>query len=470
MTTPDNPVDITSQLRRMLGDATQGVQRDYDELYKWMITEGKNPRRSMGIKSSTAENYIERLDQLHRFVIDHLEPDDLTQIQDDDAHTIVRLIDQGEITKYGKKSDEEYSESAKRKFANALEKYFQWRYHEGDLDYEWEPKIGFSDGNGESAYRFKYRELGLIFEEAQSYGSLPSYYDTPEAKRDKIKGLVAQRLGKAKEDVTRDDWLHADWSNKVHSMVTVGYDVGMAPKEVANAEVHWYDPKTQTFTIPSEYACKERNKEQVALADDTADALSEWLQERRHLSKYDGSNNIWLNRDGNPYGSGSLCRLLRNLCDEAGIKTADRKIVWYSLRKTMGQKVTDAGDLSEANDQLRHDRLETTQEDYNQTPVEKLQARLNETREIAKKAASDPEYNPYEEEDESPPTQARQKQTGASQTTNGRSTPRPQPATGEEKALTRMRGGAVHANVAIPDTPEARSDLATRILNEDPDE
>jgi len=64
----------------------------------------------------------------------------------------------------------------------------------------------------------------------------------------------------------------------------------------------------------------------------------------------------------------------------------------------MGRNVTAEGELSEANDQLRHERYETIQESYNQTPVEKLQTRLNETQRKAEKAAADPEYNPFAEE------------------------------------------------------------------------
>ena len=67
--------------------------------------------------------------------------------------------------------------------------------------------------------------------------------------------------------------------------------------------------------------------------------MSEWLQERRHLEKYDGSNKIRLNREGNPYQSGSLCKFIRKRCEQAGVKTEDRKVVWYSLRQTMGRNV-----------------------------------------------------------------------------------------------------------------------------------
>jgi len=125
------------------------------------------------------------------------------------------MIDRAEITKQrGKNEGEEYGESTKRKISDTLECYFRWRYYEGRWTTSGEPKINFSDEEGESAYRFTYRELGLLFEEAESYGALPSYYDTPVDEREKMDGLVAQRLGILKEDVTRNDWLHADWRGK----------------------------------------------------------------------------------------------------------------------------------------------------------------------------------------------------------------------------------------------------------------
>jgi len=456
MTDSDTPADITDALRRMLGGDAEGVQRQYKDLYDWMVNKGKNPRREIGLNESTARNYMDRLDQLHRFAIEYLDPDNRTTIQDDHADALLRMIDRAEITKQrGKNPGEGYGESTKRKFANTLESYFRWRYHEGTMEYEWEPKLDFSDDKGESAYRFTYRELGLLFDVAQSHGSLPSYYDTPEEERETINGLVAQRLGIPKEDVTRNDWLHADWSRKTHSLVTVAYDAGLTPVEIANAETQWYDPQTKTLKIPTAYACKEREKEEVGVADETAEALSEWLRERRHLEKYDGTSKIWLNREGNPYGSGSLCKLIRKLCEEAGIKTDGRKIVWYSLRQTMGRNVTDEGELSEANDQLRHERLGTTQENYNQTPVEKLQARLNETRRKAERAAADPEYNPYEEDlqpaDSSP--------TG--------STPHPTDNSHDARdVVTKRRGGDVHIDTRIPDTTEARVDITRKILDD----
>jgi len=306
--TNNSDTTITQELRRRLGDKADEVQDEYDAFFEWMLKKGKNPRREMELNWPTADNYIKRLDQLHRFNLTYGDPDVETRISSDEAHTLLRLIDQGEITKQKPGSeDEEYGESAKRKFSNALQKYFSWRYHERSANYEWQPKINFSDSASNPPYRFTFQELGELLEAAETYGSLPSYYDTPVEERERVNGIVAQRLGVNKGEVTREDWHRADWSSKVNSLVSVGHDAGLTPVEIRNAETHWYDAKNKKLEIPTEQACKQREKQEVALSDATAEALSEWFRERRHLSKYDGTNKIWLNREGIRTSRVGLC-------------------------------------------------------------------------------------------------------------------------------------------------------------------
>lgn len=454
MTDTAPEITLTDNLGEQLTDA-EAVEQQYQEFYTWMIEKGKNPRRRMGLGERTAKNYLDRIDQLHRFVLQYCDPDDETTIASDDADDLLLLIDHGDITQQrGATNNNEYGESTKRKFSDSLQKYFSWRYYEKGRTAEWDPKINFSDANGQSAYRFTHRELGLVLETAEEYGSLPSYFEVSEEERDKINGLIAQRLSLMKEEVTQNDWIVADRSTKAYSLVTAGYDAGLTPIEIERAKVWWYDPKTKTLTIPSEDACKERDKERVALSDEAADALSEWIQERRHFDAYDGTDQLWLNREGNPYQSGSLCNLLRSICTEADIKTDGRKIVWYSLRQTMGRNVTAEGELSEANDQLRHNRLETTQESYNTTPIEKLQASLNETHRMASKSASDPSYNPYEDEPQGDATD----QTAAlndSQTETSDAS----------DIVTRREDNIIHIDGEIKDTHEAKVDVTSQLFD-----
>ncbi|WP_265112442.1 tyrosine-type recombinase/integrase [Halosolutus halophilus] len=437
-------------MQSVAGNEAAQVQAEYDDFYDWMRREGKKPREGEPLQQSTAKNYVQRLDQAHRHLIHVFNPEDKATIRPGHAEEYLKLLSDDEI----KKDDgDEYGNSAKRKLEETLLKYFQWRFYEGSLEDEWEKPINFSDGKGEEAYRFTYTELGQLLEATASYGALPSYDDLSETERDEYRAIIAQRLGIPKDELTREDWLRADYTTKNRSLVFVGHDAGLTPKEVANAERSWYDPKRNVLKIPTEKACKQREKEEVALSDASAEELERWFELRQRLSVYDGTEKLWLNLNGNPYTSGSLCRLLKQLCEEAGIETEGKAIKWYSLRYTMGRNVTEEGELSEANDQLRHSTRKATKR-YDKTPVEKLQKRVDMTHQKAAAAAADPDYDPFDESID-----------------HGQTTTQHEPVDITAKVaadpVTKTSGGNIHADVVIPDTTEARAKLAQRILSED---
>ncbi len=437
-------------MQEVAGKQAAQVQAAYDKFYDWMLREGKKPREGTPLQESTARNYVQRLDQAHRHVIRTLNPEDNATIRPEHADAYLELLRDDEI----KKDDgDEYGNSAKRKFEETLLKYFQWRFYDGSLADEWEKPINFSDDTGEDAYRFTYAELGKLFEVTTSYGALPSYGDVSEAERDEYNTVIAQRLSIPKDELTQEDWLRADYTTKNRSLVMVGHDAGLTPKEVANAERSWYDPKRKILKIPTEKACKQRKKEEAALSDEAADALERWFELRQRLSVYDGTEKLWLNLNGTPYTSGSLCRLLRTLCEEAGIETEGKPIKWYSLRYTMGRNVTEEGELSEANDQLRHSTTKATK-GYDKTPVEKLQKRVTATHEKAAAAAADPDYDPFDESIDHSQTATQRESVDIT-------------ATVAADPITKTRGGNIHADVVIPDTTEARAKLARMLLSEE---
>jgi site-specific recombinase XerD len=104
--------------------------------------------------------------------------------------------------------------------------------------------------------------------------------------------------------------------------------------------VDW-DDDTQTILIPEGKAVKNDAAWEQELTDEAAMALESWLDQRANMEVYDDQPEIWLNREGNPYQSGSLNRLLRNLVDEADISHRGRKLVWYSFRHSIGTYVYD---------------------------------------------------------------------------------------------------------------------------------
>ena len=214
------------------------------------------------------------------------------------------------------------------------------------------------------------------------------------------------------------------------------------------AKVNWYKPEQQILKIPTDVASKEREKEIISLSDDAAEDLSFWIRERRHLEKYDGTNLLWLNREGNPYASGSLCRILRKLCDQADVPSKDRPIQWYSLRHSVGRYMKSDGSLSQTNDQLRHDTFETTETTCGNSAPEERQVTLNESREKAERAANDPDYNPYD--DEVDITREFGEPEGAA----------------PDDAVTSTESG-IHVDAHIKDTTENRADISRQLLSDD---
>ena len=431
---------ITAKLAATLDDTATDVDEFLTVFHEWLLDRGENPDRNKPMSATGAQNYLARVDQLYRFVLefgDLQTPRRLTHTQADEL--ISRLDEDDILTQSGN----QYSQSSKRKFANALQKYFEWLQDEGFTRERWKPNVVFTDGEHESADSLSFEERYQIREAALEYNSLPAYYETPPAERDRLDALVAQRVGKAKDEVTKRDWREADTSSKTGSLIAVTLETGMIPIEIKNASVEWYNPRQQVFVIPKEFAAKNRPSTELPVTNGTAEVLSEWLRERRHLAGYDGTNRIWLNQRGNPYTSGNLCYLVRQLCTAADIPIENRKIVWYSLRHNLGHTFEEIADVSATKDQLRHQYLETTKSIYGETATEKRRYTLEQINEVAKQAATDETYNPYARDVDISTTvdTEQEQQHGHSHT--------------------------VHIDQEIPDTPADRSQLARDILDPD---
>ena len=439
---PDNNrKPITNDLAAALGDESSHVESELVAFHEWMRTKGKNPDRQKPLSDSVSNNYYRRIDQIFRFVIERIDPADKTVLTHDQADLIVKWLDRNEISQ---RNGDPYLETSKRKFSNALVKYFTWRYdQQGDAE-KWQPRINFSDGEHENADRLNFEERWQVLQAANQYGTLPSYYETSEAEREKIDSLVAQRLGNPKDEVTRKDWERADTSTKIGSLIAVTLETGIIPIEVGRARTDWYDPKQNILKITKEDAGKERPTSKLPLTEATGDLLSKWIQERRHYEKYDGTNRLWLNREGNPYNSKNLCYLLRRLCEEAGINHEDRKIVWYSLRHNLGQSIEETEDISQARDQLRHKYIETTKQTYGESTIESRRHTLEQVNDVARRTAEDPDFNPYEDEPSRPPSNPRDESSNPSE-----------------------HSGRHHIDVFINDTQEDRVDITRKILSEE---
>lgn len=58
------------------------------------------------------------------------------------------------------------------------------------------------------------------------------------------------------------------------------------------------------------------------------------------LRTIDDTDALWLTTHGNPYGSKSLGRLLKRLCEKADIRTENRELSFYAIRHSVGTLTT----------------------------------------------------------------------------------------------------------------------------------
>lgn len=176
------------------------------------------------------------------------------------------------------------------------------------------------------------------------------------------------RLQKSKAEVEPADWDKVNgW--KIPSLVWTSLDAGLRPIEVERTTTSWVDLDNNVLRISAEESSKNEGNWIFSLTKETATALNRWLDEREQYAKYEGSDELWLTREGNPYSSNSLKYLTGNLFELAGIEARNRQTSWYILRHSTGTYMIREEDLAAAQAQLRHKSAETTMK-YDNAPVE----------------------------------------------------------------------------------------------------
>lgn len=259
----------------------------------------------------------------------------------------------------------------------AVKILFEWQSGTQGKEVEWDPVIIYSDDSGTDASRdyLTRQERQRLREAALQYGMVPAYNAVTPRERDQWKAYLAQRLGKPKSEVTKQDWKDAN-GYKFPSLVWTTLDAGLRPIEVGRARVSWVDRDNGVLHIPREESSKNKGDWIVSLTDETVTVLEKWLVERQTHPKYEGRDELWLTRMANPYGSQALNRLLEKLCEIAEIDASDRKLSWYSIRHSTGTYMTHERDLKAARAQLRHKSPMTTMK-YDQAPVEDCKKALD---------------------------------------------------------------------------------------------
>ncbi|AFZ73763.1 tyrosine-type recombinase/integrase [Natronobacterium gregoryi] len=312
----------------------------------YLETEGKEPKRSIGYSDGAV---TERVSRFHRAVKWLWSTEGITtEIGIEDVDKINNALEEDRLQKL---DGEPYVEGSKRKFNDVLRNWCAF------LGEDWQPEYEFSDDAPAKENRpdpFRKEELKRLTEAALTYKTIPSYNNLSPDERDRWKAHIAQELGKPKEDVRPADWDHINHSWKIPSLVRTSRGHGWRPDLVRRLKVQWYDSKTQTIHIPAGEAPKNDAPWNVELTDEEALYLENWLDQRELMERYDGRDEIWLNRKANPYDSGPLNDLLDNLMEEADIETRGRKLVWYSFRHSIGTYVYDEyRDLEIVAEQLR---------------------------------------------------------------------------------------------------------------------
>jgi len=359
----DAPV-IISKTKEVLSEKELVDWREFKtDLLEWLATVGKNPEKADGYSDSVVRQMSYQMGLFYRWLWQECGRY-TTAVTEDDVSAYMEEITLRDMSNSGKSSVQK-----------CMKRLLKYREHRLGEEFDWEPAHTFTEPHSQPRDYLTKDERKKIREVALGYKSIPSYHAVTPAERDRWKSYLAQRFGKAKSDVTKDDWEQANgW--KYTSLIWTTLDAGLRPVEVQRATVNWVDVENSVLRIPKEESSKNQENWTVALSDRTATALDNWLTERPYYDKYDGTDALWLSRAGTPYTSHSLGRMLRDLCDEACISTENRQMSWYSIRHSVGTYLVREEDLAAAQAQLRHKSPETTMK-YDQAPVEDRQDALN---------------------------------------------------------------------------------------------
>jgi len=366
MTKTDETRAVPEKTKDQLNDRQLTDYQNYmQQMVKWLLNVGKNVDKAEGYSQYTIETAIYQIDKFHRFVWEELEDGYTLQITTDHADRFMQHI-----------AVKDWQQSYKASLQKSVKREMKYRKHRHGGQ-EWDPDISYYDQGTTHQPRdfLSKQERAKIREAALQYGSIPSYSNLTKQERSQWKAHLAQRFEIPKNTVSKKHWKKAN-SYKFPSLVWTSLDAGLRPVEVERSKTSWIDLDNQVLRIPKDESSKNSNNWVVALTDRTTEALKKWLEERKQYDKYQGRNEIWLTRRGNPYQSDSLAYLMKKLCDIADINYENREMTWYTIRHSVGTQMSHEEGLAAAQAQLRHEDERTTMR-YDQAPVEDRKDALN---------------------------------------------------------------------------------------------
>lgn len=336
-----------------------------EQLLKWCLNLGKDPDEAVGYSKDTIRVRAGHIDRFYRWVWDNASDGYTTQVTEEQADQYLKQL----------AYRDDLSQSTGNKYKKALQMLFRWRSRELGEEHDWEPALNFSTKDTSSQPRnyLSRDERKQLREGVLELGDeIPSYKSVTPEERQRIKKLLAVRLSKPLDEIGKDDWKE-ERSWKYPSMVFVTLDAGLRPIEVGRATTDWVDIANAVLRIPKDESSKNRENWTVALGEQTADILDRWLTERSTYTRYDGRDELWLTRRGNPYSSSSCNALLRRVLEYTDI---DRDVTWYSIRHSVGTYMSAEAGLGATQQQLRHKSSQTTLK-YDHAPPEERRDALD---------------------------------------------------------------------------------------------
>ncbi len=368
MSDPISSLDVQMKLVpvRARKKLTEKQRFDYEQrrekFIRWLSTFGKNPDAVEGYADSTVKRTAYRACAFEQWVWEE-RGEYVPRPTRDDLDDYVEHIAYRDV-----------SQAHKGRIVSTLKRYWRWREYEYD-DQEWEPEHAFPTSNRPTQPRdyLTQEERQEIRQVALEYGTLPWYQQWGRERRESMRPYVADRLDKEPDELTRDDWNGLE-SWKFTSLVWTSLDGGLRPVEVQRATPEWVDVENAVLRIPADESAKNRDNWTVSIREDTAAALGEWLKERAHRLRYEGRDALWLTQKENTYSSRTLGRLIRRLCDKAGIDHENRRMTWYSIRHSVGTYMAREEGLAAAQAQLRHKSIKTTMRYDNAPPDDRRDA------------------------------------------------------------------------------------------------
>lgn len=339
--------DTDKALDELHGRARTDYESWKRDFLNWLYHEGKKPDRVEGFAPGTIRKTSYHTGSVLRWL--WTERGYTTELTPDDADELMKTL--------GRHSD--YADSNLNNIVKTIKRIFSYYNHEKGRSIDWDCNYSLSEPTVTNRDYFRKDEFQALYEASLNHGAVKHYNNCTPKEREQLKQHLSQRFEKSKAEITPGDFERAN-SFKIPSLVATSLDMGLRPIEIARAKTDWVNLDKAVLEIPAEESSKNTDNWECVLSNKAVRSLRKWLKERASYEKYATTNVLWLNKKRNPYRSQSLNYLLDKLIGEANIKPAGRDLTWYSIRHGTATLWADEEDIQDAQEQLRHEQIETT--------------------------------------------------------------------------------------------------------------